>query len=704
MEQKNETKQSFKDNENRIRRGWIGHRCPTERCQECRRRHLDAFPGERVGTLGMIDVASLPSGEWVFEAVEGLVSGLKPNSRYFVVINVETATTINTSNSILLPTVARVDGTNGAGKFLGRRTPNPNWDVLSDFFSTPTFDHLLMKVTAARPPDQSLALQPLHGATDILRDTKLTWTPGKYAAPVDGHIVYFSENFDDVNDGIGGVTLSAESYDPGRLDFNKTHYWRVDEVNGPPDFTVYEGNVWSFTTEPISYPITNITATASGTSNRQTLAEKTIDGSGLDELDLHGIHVSTMWLSAGMPAWIQYEFDKAYKLHELWVWNANELIESFLGFGVKDVVIEYSANGSDWAVLDGVGPLAQAPGADGYAANNVIDFGGATAKFVRIMINSVHGVVSQASLSEVRFLYKPVLARDPRPTVGATEATLDTVLDWRPGREAGSHQVYFSDDMEAVVGERTLIATTTDASYDLSRQNLKYGSTYYWKINEVNELESPAVHAGNLWHFKTPTFVSVDDMEAYKDEPFLEIWAQWVDGVDDPANGSLVGNETAFGTHLPETHWVYEGDQAMPMIYDNGPSTTSETTRTFDPPLDWVRGDPEVLSLFFLGDPTVIRGKPANDPAPLYVVIKDSAGQAVRVVHPDSAATQIAEWIEWVISLTELASLDLSSVHSMTLGVGGDGGTHKGKMFFDNIRVGTGLPSVDGNAPNHHGP
>ena len=193
-------------------------------------------------------------------------------------------------------------------------------------------------------------------------------------------------------------------------------------------------------------------------------------------------------------------------------------------------------------------------------------------------------------------------------------------------------------------------------------------------------------------------------MEAYKDEPFLEIWAQWVDGVDDPANGSLVGNETAFGTHLPETHWVYEGDQAMPMIYDNGPSTTSETTRTFDPPLDWVRGDPEVLSLFFLGDPTVIRGKPANDPAPLYVVIKDSAGQAVRVVHPDSAATQIAEWIEWVISLTELASLDLSSVHSMTLGVGDDGGTHKGKMFFDNIRVGTGLPSVDGNAPNHHGP
>ena len=41
--------------------------------------------------------------------------------------------------------------------------------------------------------------------------------------------------------------------------------------------------------------------------------EKTIDGSGMTG-DLHGIG-TTMWLSAGTPPnWIQYEFDKVYKL------------------------------------------------------------------------------------------------------------------------------------------------------------------------------------------------------------------------------------------------------------------------------------------------------------------------------------------------------------------------------------------------------
>ena len=41
-----------------------------------------------------------------------------------------------------------------------------------------------------------------------------------------------------------------------------------------------------------------------------------------------------------IPNWIQYEFDKVYTLHEMWIWNSNQAIESFLGFGVKDAIIE----------------------------------------------------------------------------------------------------------------------------------------------------------------------------------------------------------------------------------------------------------------------------------------------------------------------------------------------------------------------------
>ena len=44
-------------------------------------------------------------------------------------------------------------------------------------------------------------------------------------------------------------------------------------------------------------------------------------------------------------------------------------------------------------------------------------------------------------------------------------------------------------------------------------------------------------------------------------------------------------------------------------------------------------------------------------------------------------------------------SLDLSSIKSMTIGIGGDGSTGTGKMFFDNIRIGTALPSGETGMP-----
>lgn len=266
------------------------------------------------------------------------------------------------------------------------------------------------------------------------------------------------------------------------------------------------------------------------------------------------------------------------------------------------------------------------------------------------------------------------------------EDTLDAVLTWRPGRDAGSHQVFLSNAMDEVLDESALIASTLDASLDLFGQDLKYSTTYYWKVNEVNELESPPLHAGNLWHFNAPEFIAVDDMETYRDEEFLEIWAHWVDGVGDPGNGSLVGNEND-----AEREHVSEGYQSLPMLYDNGPETVSAATRTFDPPLDWVRGDPAVLSLFFLGDPTAapVRNELVNDPAPLLVVITDSSGQTIQVDYPDPAATHITSWTEWAIPLSDLGALNLSSVQSMTIGIGGDGKVAKGKMFFGNIRIGT---------------
>jgi len=200
------------------------------------------------------------------------------------------------------------------------------------------------------PPGLSSNPYPEDKATDVPRDVILGWKPGEYS---DKHDVYFGTVFDDVNDASRTDPLGAlvsqdqepNTYDPdGLLDFGQTYYWRVDEVNAPPNETIFKGSVWSFTAEPFTYPIENIIVSASSFQKAGREPENTINGSGLDDNDLHSTDNAAMWLTSSVPqsVWIQYEFDKAYKLHEMWVWNYNSQFEYLLGFGLKDVTIEYS--------------------------------------------------------------------------------------------------------------------------------------------------------------------------------------------------------------------------------------------------------------------------------------------------------------------------------------------------------------------------
>ena len=192
--------------------------------------------------------------------------------------------------------------------------------------------------------------------------------------------------------------------------------------------------------------------------------ENTINGSGLTG-DLHGTDGPTMWLSAGaQPNWIQYEFDKAYKLNDLKVWNSNQLVESFIGFGAKKVTIEYSADGTTWTALNNVPEFARATGMPGYAANTTVNLGGVMAKFVKLTINSTWGGVSPVTgLSEVRFSSVPVQAFAPQPATAATGIAVDAGLSWRPGRETGSHKVFFGTDQAAVAGGTAAAKTVADS-------------------------------------------------------------------------------------------------------------------------------------------------------------------------------------------------------------------------------------------------
>ncbi|MHC4682390.1 MAG: hypothetical protein ACYTEK_27350, partial [Planctomycetota bacterium] len=57
-------------------------------------------------------------------------------------------------------------------------------------------------------------------------------------------------------------------------------------------------------------------------------------------------------------------------------------------------------------------------------------------------------------------------------------------LAWRPGREAATHNVSLSTDEQAVIDGTVPAVSVADASYS---SDLDLGSTYYWRIDEVND-------------------------------------------------------------------------------------------------------------------------------------------------------------------------------------------------------------------------
>jgi len=456
------------------------------------------------------------------------------------------------------------------------------------------------------PPVRASGASPLDGEVDVLRDTDLSWQPGEFAQT---HDVYFGSVAEDVNDAsrtdprnvLISQGQSGTSADPGRLTFDTTYYWRVDEVNSPPDSTIFKGTNWSFTTEPLAYEIENVMSAASSENEPGTGAENTVNGSGLDAASgQHSTDLAQMWLNSATEmegAWIQFDLGKTQKLDRMHVWNHNSQTEAILGYGMKEVLIETSLDGQNWTELKTV-ELAQATGSANYPGVD-IPMDSVVAQLVRLTPLSNWSILGlkQVGLSEVRFFNIPVHARQESPADGTTTDGIDIVLQWRSGREAAQHEVVFSSDELAVIEGSAVVGTVDDPAFDLGTLDL--GMHYYWKVNEINDVETPSTYTGDLWDFNTPDHTMIDDMEMYKAEEGLRIWEHWIDGFDDNTNGSVVGSGDD-----AEMAVVFEGSQSLPMAYDNTAAAMSEATRYFDPAVDLTAGHPESLKLQIHGDGT----------------------------------------------------------------------------------------------------
>ncbi|MCF7972975.1 MAG: discoidin domain-containing protein [Phycisphaerae bacterium] len=569
------------------------------------------------------------------------------------------------------------------------------WDGVLDDLRI--YDHIVTQeeipdIMAGVPAELASEGSPEDGQTDVPREVTLAWRAGEFAQT---HTVYFGTTFEAVDQAGPEDAVSpgqaATSYEAGVLDFSRTYYWRVDEVNGTPDKTVFKGTVWSFTVEPYAIPIAgdSITVTASS-STPMNPPDLTVDGSGLTD-NVHSTNSDQMWLSAAvdLTPWLMYEFDEIQKLDQMLIWNSNSKSEGFIGWGIKDVIIEVSVNGADWTALAETSQISRAPGLPTYSEPQVIDFDSVPAQYVRInILSNWGGILTQYGVSEVRFYGLPVYPRSPDPASGSMDVLPNSAITWRAGREASEHTVYVSADPNALAEGTAPSVSSATNGVDLSSLALQMGETYYWQVDEVNQAEAPAVWTGPVWSFSTPEALIVDDFEGYGNRSPDRPFQTWLDGfgysadeffpVTYPGNGTGAGighdiwspGSPHFDGTIMETTITLPGStQSMPFYYTNTGEAASETQRTFAAPQDWSVNGIRALSLNVYGQP--------GNTGQMYLKINNT-----KVLY-DGSLTK-PQWQTWNINLSDVG-VTLNHVTGIAIGVDGAGAA--GLVYVDDIRL-----------------
>jgi hypothetical protein len=110
-------------------------------------------------------------------------------------------------------------------------------------------------------------------------------------------------------------------------------------------------------------------------------------------------------------------------------------------------------------------------------------------------------------------LANPNAAWAPNPSNTAINVALDTAIAWSPGDHAARHDVYFGTDSTSVLNANhssSQFLGQIDSNFfgitTYFPSGLQQHSTYYWRIDEVNDTN---VWKGTVWNFSTTGKLSI---------------------------------------------------------------------------------------------------------------------------------------------------------------------------------------------------
>ena len=171
-------------------------------------------------------------------------------------------------------------------------------------------------------------------------------------------------------------------------------------------------------------------------------------------------------------------------------------------------------------------------------------------------------------------------ATNPLPVDTATDIAVDAILGWDNVPGASSHDIYLgTDEIDVADADRNSVlykgniptTATNPDSYDPS--GLAYGTTYYWRIDGVDELDA-AQWPGDVWSFTTvdppitnPTNPSPADGVNGVD---VNTTLTWTNGELAASHDIYVGTDLTEVANADRTSSLYKGNKpvAEPSSYD----------------------------------------------------------------------------------------------------------------------------------------
>jgi regulation of enolase protein 1 (concanavalin A-like superfamily) len=480
-------------------------------------------------------------------------------------------------------------------------------------------------------------------ATFVPLDSVLSWNAGSGA--VEGHVVFFGDDFDKVNNAAVGTSGPAPfrayltnpadtNWAPEEADItlevSKTYYWRVDEVESTAPQTIHKGDVWQFTTVPVK-GLGSITREVWEDIEGTTVADLTGDPNFPDSpsyteylTSFETPHMAIVNYGTRVHGWLYVRNSGDYTFwiasgenSQLWL-GTHPSTASIIAFVDSEEGREGWTEPRQWDKypdiqqsapihLDGGGTLyyIMVLHKKGWGYDNLaVAWSGPDS-------NGTLQIIPGTSLipfEEVTL----VGASGPVPADRATGVRRDPTLSWVSGVFAAIHDVYFGTDVNAVsdaTASTVGIYKGNQSANTYTPGILDFGATYYWRIDEVNDAHPDKLWKGNVWSFTVGDFLVVDDFEDYNDvsNRIYETWGDYF--VNN--TGMTVGH---LDPPFAEQSVVRGGSQSMYMHYDNdgtvndgtnyeqaGTLFYSEAERQWTDAQDWTAESVNSLSLWFRG-------------------------------------------------------------------------------------------------------